>query len=119
MHVAADATACLPSGPLHCRAASDLRTRLEAASRARSTLDAALRGLQKNGRQEDVDAGARGAGGVQSLHLQEGQRIFPDAQRWERQVGFCLESLRRSRSALGGEGCGAMVPLGMVCAARE
>jgi hypothetical protein len=47
-----------PSSSPCCRAASELRLRLDGASRSRGALEAALRSLQKLGRQEDADAGA-------------------------------------------------------------
>lgn len=47
-----------PSSSPCCRAASELRLRLDGASRLRGALEAALRSLQKLGRQDDADAGA-------------------------------------------------------------
>lgn len=54
----------IPLPPLSCsppRTASELRLRLDGASRARAALDTALRSLEKLGRQDDADAG-RGSG---------------------------------------------------------
>lgn len=48
-----------PCGNPPRRTASELRLRLDGASRARGALEAALRTLEKQGRQDDADAGAR------------------------------------------------------------
>lgn len=47
---------------IRCRAASELRLKLDGASRARGALEAALRGLERSPRQEDADTGACLAG---------------------------------------------------------
>ena len=55
---------CMPAMPTllsrrppRRRAASELRLRLDGASRCRGALEAALRNLQRLGRQDDADAG--------------------------------------------------------------
>jgi hypothetical protein len=72
--------------PWRFRVASDLRATLDAAARARGSLEAVLRGLGRGGRAEDADAvetaiaEAEAAGG----HLLEGdvERAREALQRW-------------------------------------
>lgn len=57
-------------------AASELRARLQEAARLRSTLDAAVRGLQRSQRPEDADALQR------LLQVRRARRVWDAAGAW-------------------------------------